>query len=84
MCRTGLLSAIAQWNQDPWSINAVQNGAFSQGCRSDKKRFRTTTQQISDIGLQTSWDSARDAFSTYTEETLERLIDTEISQSGFF
>ena len=82
--RTGLLSAIAQWNQAQWSTNAVQNGAFGQGLSSDKKRFRTTTQQISDIGLQTGWHSARDAFSTYTEETLERLIGTEISKSGFF
>ena len=84
VCRTGLLSAIAQWNQAQWSTNAVQNGAFGQGSSSDKKRFRTTTQQISDIGLQTGWHSARDAFATYTEETLERLIGTEISKSGFF
>ena len=82
--RTGLVSAIAQWNQAQWSTNAVQNGAFGQGLRSDRKRFGNVTQTISDIGIQTGWHSARDAFSTYTEETLERLIGTEISKSGFF
>jgi len=82
--RTGLLSAIAQWNQAQWSTNAVQKGAFGQGLRSDKKRFSKATQQISEIAMQTGWDSARDAFSTYTEDTLEHLIGTEISKSGFF
>lgn len=82
--RTGLLSAIAQWNQAQWSTNAVQEGAFGQGLRSDKRRFSKVTEQISEIGMQTGWDSARDAFSTYTEDTLEHLIGTEISKSGFF
>ena len=82
--RTGLVSAIAQWNQAQWSTNAVQNGAFGQGLRSDKQRFGNVTEKISDIGIQTGWDSARDAFSTYTEETLDKLIGTEISKSGFF
>ena len=82
--RTGLLSAIAQWNQAQWSTNAVQKGAFGQGLRSDKKRFSKATQQISEIAMQTGWDSARDAFSTYTDEILEQLIGTEISKSGFF
>ena len=82
--RTGLVSAIAQWNQAQWSTNAVQNGAFGQGLRSDRKRFGNVTQTISDIGIQTGWHSARDAFSTYTDKTLERLIGTEISKSGFF
>ena len=42
------------------------------------------TEKISEIGIQTGWGSARDAFSTYTEETLHKLIGTEISKSGFF
>ena len=82
--RTGLLSAVAQWNQAQWSTNAVQKGAFGQGLRSDKGRFASATDRIHHIGTQTSWDSAREAFSTYTEETLAHLIGSEISKSGFF
>lgn len=82
--RTGLVSAIAQWNQAQWSTNAVQNGAFGQGLKSDERRFGRMTQQIEGFGIQTSWADADEAFSSYTDNTLETLIGTEISKSGFF
>ena len=82
--RTALVSAIAQWNQAQWSTNAVQKGAFGQGLKSDDARFRTVSKQIETFGVQSSWSDANEAFSVYTDTTLEQLIGTEISKSGFF
>ena len=82
--RTALVSAIAQWNQAQWSTNAVQKGAFGQGLKSDTARFRTVSKQIETFGVQSSWSDANEAFSSYSDTTLEQLIGTEISKSGFF
>ena len=68
----------------PFFRLSMGTGPLARVQAATKNRFRTTTQQISDIRRQTSWHSARDAFSTYTEETFEGLVGTEISKSGFF
>ena len=82
--RTGLMSSSAKWNQAQWSTNANLQGSFGQGLQNDEHRYKTITKPLSKLGVLTSWTDANNMMEDYSAASLEHLIGSEISKSGFF
>ena len=60
------------------------HGSFGHGLQRDMNRLKAVTAPLDSVGVLGSFEEAQAVFDAYTASTLETLIGTPISKSGFF